>query len=143
VWEDRSTHGTEFISASHAVELVRREPRRLRHGDRLFIGEAVLRFEQPSVGPEIPALTPPMEPPVEITGRQMDVLEELSRPLREPGGGAPASNAEICAALFITQNTLREHLGELYLRFGLTEDSGTSTQRRVRLAAAWRRARRR
>lgn len=136
---DASRYGTELTSGDRAPELLKGQSRRLRHGDVLLFGATAMRFHQPRDGPDL-EVTPPLQPKIDVTVRQMDVLMELAKPLIEGRGAAPASNGEIMEALYISLNTLSGHLAELYRRFDIDPDSGTPQQRRAELAAQWWRA---
>ena len=141
VWDDLSRHGTEVISVGDEHVRLKNGSRRLHSGDRLYLGATVLRFDQPELQPPGMIPTPPLEPSVYLPRHLIKVHHELARPLVHGTGAAPASNKEICAALFITENTLKGYLSDLYDLFGIDEESGTPLQRRARLAAEWRRAR--
>jgi len=53
-----------------------------------------------------------------ITAAQRTVLVAMVRPILS-GAAAPAGNAEIAAALFLSPETVKSHLKDLYERFGL------------------------
>ena len=69
----------------------------------------------------------------ELTRREADVLAALCRPaLGKDAFTAPASSAEIAAALVITEAAVKQHLLHLYAKFRIPP----GTNRRVRLANA-------
>lgn len=132
---DVSLNGTRVTSSGEAPVTLRGNARKLRHEDLLLFGSTTFRFQQ--LGEDADD-TPPLEPKVPVTPRQHDVLMALSEPLRSTPGAAPASNREIGAALFLTDDALRGHLSALYRAFEVPE--GTQLQRRMWLASQWWRA---
>jgi hypothetical protein len=74
---------------------------------------------------------PPGDPP-ELTRREHDVLVALCRPALEGDlFTEPASVRQIAAALVVTEAAVKQHLGNLYYKFGIGE---TGERRRVTLA---------
>jgi hypothetical protein len=72
------------------------------------------------------------EPPV-LTRREHDVLVTLCRPLRSGDPFTePASIREIAAELFVSDAAVKQHLANLFDKFGIAEGD----RRRVRLANA-------
>jgi FHA domain len=58
----------------------------------------------------------------ELTRRETDVLAALCRPaLRHEAFAAPAGNAEIAAALVVTEAAVKQHLLRLYAKFRIPE----------------------
>ena len=119
-----STNGTwvngERIWASH----------RLRHGDEVRVGQTRLIFRdslaaggaQTEAEQEAPALTT----------RERDVLVALCRPLlARDMFTEPASTRAIADELVITQAAVKQHLGNLYDKFGV---GAGDAHRRARLA---------
>jgi hypothetical protein len=83
------------------------------------------------VTPEQVKQGPPEDPP-ELTRRERDVLVALCRPALEGDlFTEPASVREIAAALVVTDAAVKQHLGNLYYKFGIGE---TGERRRVTLA---------
>lgn len=119
-----SSNGTwvngERIWASH----------RLRHGDEIRLGQSRLIFRDPlsAGGP----LTEAEDVPPSLTTRERDVLLALCRPLLDRDMFTePASTRAIAEELVITQAAVKQHLANLYEKFGVAaEDSN----RRSRLA---------
>jgi hypothetical protein len=103
----------------------------VRPGDELRLGvvRVVLRGVVAGGGPMTSLVD---EPPV-LTRRERDVLVALCRPL---GSGdpftEPASIREIAAALFVSDAAVKQHLANLFDKFGIVEGD----RRRVRLANA-------
>jgi pSer/pThr/pTyr-binding forkhead associated (FHA) protein len=104
--------------------------RRLRHGDEIRIGQTRLVFRDPlSAGG---AQTEAEDAPPSLTARERDVLLALCRPLLARDiFTEPASTRAIADELVITQAAVKQHLANLYDKFGVS--SGDS-HRRARLA---------
>jgi DNA-binding NarL/FixJ family response regulator len=103
---------------------------RLRHGDEIRVGQVRLVFRdleaaggaQTEAEDSAPSLTP----------RERDVLVALCRPLlARDMFTEPASTRAIAEELVITQAAVKQHLTNLYDKFGVSADEST---RRVRLA---------
>lgn len=119
-----SSNGTwvngERIWASH----------RLRHGDEIRVGQTRLIFRDPLA--VAGAQTEGEDAPPSLTGRERDVLVALCRPLLDRDMFTePASTRTIADELVITQAAVKQHLANLYDKFGVP--SGESN-RRARLA---------
>jgi pSer/pThr/pTyr-binding forkhead associated (FHA) protein len=104
--------------------------RRLRHGDEIRVGQTRLIFRDPlSAGG---AQTEAGDAPPSLTTRECDVLLALCRPLLARDiFTEPASTRAIADELVITQAAVKQHLANLYDKFGVA--SGDS-HRRARLA---------
>jgi pSer/pThr/pTyr-binding forkhead associated (FHA) protein len=103
----------------------------LHNEDQIRLGETLLVFRtrQP-VGAKS---TQAAEPPPELTPRERDVLRALCRPLATGDVFTePASLARIAAELVVTEEAVKQHLRNLYGKFGLHEQA--DRRRRVRLA---------
>jgi pSer/pThr/pTyr-binding forkhead associated (FHA) protein len=103
---------------------------RLRHGDEVRIGQTRLTFRDfsQSVGSvtEVEAEAPT------LTVRERDVLVALCRPLLARDlFTEPASVRAIADELVITQPAVKQHLANLYDKFGVPSGD---TNRRARLA---------
>jgi pSer/pThr/pTyr-binding forkhead associated (FHA) protein len=103
---------------------------RLRHGDEIRVGQTRLIFRdfQAADG----AQTEAEEAPPSLTGRERDVLVALCRPLlARDMFTEPASTRAIADELVITQAAVKQHLANLFDKFGV---SAGESNRRVRLA---------
>jgi hypothetical protein len=103
----------------------------VRPGDeiRLGVARAVLRGAVSGGGPATSLVD---EPPV-LTRRERDVLVALCRPLRSGDPFTePASIREIAAVLFVSDAAVKQHLTNLFDKFGIVDGD----RRRVRLANA-------
>ena len=103
---------------------------RLRHGDEVRIGQTRLIFRDfaQAVGSatEIAAEAPA------LTTRERDVLVALCRPLlARDMFTEPASTRAIADELVVTQAAVKQHLANLYDKFGVPSGD---TNRRARLA---------
>jgi pSer/pThr/pTyr-binding forkhead associated (FHA) protein len=104
--------------------------RRLRHGDEIRIGQTRLVFRDAvsTVGAQTEV---EQEAPM-LTGRERDVLVALCRPLlARDMFTEPASTRAIADELVITQAAVKQHLANLYDKFGI---AAGDAHRRARLA---------
>jgi DNA-binding NarL/FixJ family response regulator len=104
--------------------------RRLRPGDEIRIGHTRLVFRDPltAAGP----VTEAEDGPPNLTPREHDVLVALCRPLlARDMFTEPASTRAIADELVITQAAVKQHLANLYDKFGAAPGDG---RRRSRLA---------
>jgi DNA-binding NarL/FixJ family response regulator len=92
--------------------------RRLRHGDEIRIGHTRLLLRDPSQHGA--AVTEVEEAPPSLTARELDVLVALCRPLLDRDlFTEPASTRAIADELVITQAAVKQHLANLYDKFGV------------------------
>ena len=104
--------------------------RRLRHGDEIRIGQTRLIFRDPLGGAGAPTEVEAKAP--DLTTRERDVLLALCRPLlARDMFTEPASTRAIAEELVITQAAVKQHLANLYDKFGVAADDD---HRRARLA---------
>ncbi|WP_179224336.1 FHA domain-containing protein [Geodermatophilus pulveris] len=103
--------------------------RRLRHEDRLRLGGTVLTYRRAS--PAETEATAVGGGTVKISEAQRLVLRALCGPLLE-GAVVPATNREIAQRLQLAEDTVKEHLKELFRRFRL--DDARPNEKRQRLA---------
>lgn len=103
---------------------------RLRHGDEIRVGQTRLIFRDPmSAGG---AETEAEDLPPSLTAREHDVLVALCRPLLDRDMFTePASTRAIGEELVITQAAVKQHLANLYDKFGVAV---SDSNRRSRLA---------
>ena len=104
--------------------------RRLRHGDEIRLGQTRLIFrDQLSAGG---TETEVEDAPPSLTARERDVLVALCRPLLDRDMfTAPTSTRAIAEELVITQAAVKQHLANLYDKFGVPS---SDSNRRSRLA---------
>jgi DNA-binding CsgD family transcriptional regulator len=104
--------------------------RGLRHGDEVRVGQTRLVFRDPRTAAG--AATEADEGPPALTGRERDVLVALCRPLLARDlFTEPASTRAIADELVISQAAVKQHLVNLYDKFGV---AGGDPRRRSRLA---------
>jgi pSer/pThr/pTyr-binding forkhead associated (FHA) protein len=103
---------------------------RLAHGDEIRVGQTRLIFRDPvsTRGSQTEAEVAPPS----LTARERDVLLALCRPLLDRDMFTePASTRSIADELVITQAAVKQHLANLYDKFGV---ASTDSNRRARLA---------
>jgi DNA-binding CsgD family transcriptional regulator len=102
----------------------------LTTGDRIHMAGFTLVYKDEDELDVRDTVSSDDRPRVVLTAKEQQVLECLCRPVLS-GAGAPASNEEIRADLFLSADGVRSHLKSVYRKFGLT--SGTAAQRRAQL----------
>ena len=108
--------------------------RRLCDGDRVVFGETPVLFRTPqSTAWQSTAAVRLGETGGPLTPIQRQVLVALCRPVKLSAYGAPASNREIAAEVFLSVDAVKAHLRVLFERFGL--EALPQNQKRARLAA--------
>jgi predicted component of type VI protein secretion system len=92
--------------------------RRLRHGDEIRIGHTRLVFRDPLTVAGAVTEAEQAAPP--LTARERDVLVALCRPLlARDMFTEPASTRAVADELVITQAAVKQHLANLYDKFGI------------------------
>ena len=119
-----STNGT-FVNSERVWNT-----RQLHHGDEIRLGQTRLVFRHSAdfgrSRTEAGAQAP------EVTGRERDVLRVLCRPLLQRDlFTEPSSIKDIALELVVSEAAVKQHLSNLYVKFGIAD--GTS-HRRTRLA---------
>jgi ATP/maltotriose-dependent transcriptional regulator MalT len=103
---------------------------RLRHGDEIRVGHTRLMFRDPVAAGG--SVTEVEAAPPTLTARERDVLLALCRPLLDRDMFTePASIRAIADELVITQAAVKQHVANLYDKFGV---GGDQSNRRSRLA---------
>ena len=103
---------------------------RLRHGDEIRVGQTRVIFRDAVAAGG--SVTEVEDAPPTLTVRERDVLVALCRPLLDRDMFTePASTRAIAAELVITQPAVKQHLANLYDKFGV---GGDQSNRRSRLA---------
>jgi hypothetical protein len=104
--------------------------RRLRDRDEIRVGQTRLVFRDPLTGAG--SVTEAEEAPPGLTAREHDVLVALCRPLLDRDMFTePASTRAVAEQLVVTEAAVKQHLANLYDKFGVP--AGDS-HRRARLA---------
>ena len=104
--------------------------RRLRHGDEIRIGQTRLVYRDPLTAAG--TVTEAEQGAPALTPRERDVLVALCRPLlARDMFTEPASTRSIADELVITQAAVKQHLANLYEKFGV---AAADEHRRARLA---------
>ncbi len=105
----------------------------LREGDEIVVGRSRLVFRDEASGGA--STTEALRAPPALTPRERVVLVELCRPLLSGSVFTqPASVREIAKALVVSEAAVKQHLGRLYVKFGVVDD--VAGPRRVQLANA-------
>jgi pSer/pThr/pTyr-binding forkhead associated (FHA) protein len=103
----------------------------LRDGDEVVLGRTRLVFRDRRTAAQ-PA-TQGLAAPPQLTPREREVLVELCRPLLSGNVFTqPTSVHDIAQRLYVADAAIKQHLGHLYDKFGILDD--TDGPRRVRLA---------
>jgi pSer/pThr/pTyr-binding forkhead associated (FHA) protein len=104
--------------------------RALRNGDEIRVGHSRLIFREPLSADG--TKTEAEDAPPSLTVRERDVLLALCRPLLDRDMFTePASTRAIADELVITQAAVKQHLANLYDKFGV---ASSDSNRRARLA---------
>ena len=104
--------------------------RRLRHGDEVRAGQTRMIFRDPASAGG--AETEAEAGPPSLTPREHDVLVALCRPLLDRDMFTdPSSTRQVADELVITQAAVKQHLANLYDKFGV---ASSDSNRRSRLA---------
>jgi pSer/pThr/pTyr-binding forkhead associated (FHA) protein len=94
--------------------------RRLAHGDAILIGRTVLAFAgggraESRTTTAVRTALPPLSP------AQTRVLEALCRPLMDHRYAGPPSNRQIAGELFLSVETVKRHMHDLFDLFGVAD----------------------
>ena len=104
--------------------------RPLEDRDEIRVGRSRIVFCSPVLGAKLEATAAAAAPP-ELTKRERDVLQALFGPARTGEMFTePASTREMAEALFVSEAAVKQHLANLYDKFGIYDGD----RRRVRLA---------
>jgi len=96
---------------------------RLANGDEVKVGRTVLHYVHLMPADDADTLTDAGSVVSRIdliTPQQRNVLAALSAPLRNDSSAAPATNAEIAAALGLSPDSVKAYLRSLFRTFGLS-----------------------
>lgn len=105
--------------------------RPLRHGDEVRVGETRLLFRAEAPTTDVTKTETELGPP-QLTPRERDVLVALCRPvLSGDVFTEPASIRDVAEALVVSEAAVKQHLANLYDKFGIYDNAG---RRRVKLA---------
>jgi DNA-binding CsgD family transcriptional regulator len=95
--------------------------RRLADGDSILVGRTLLVFLSGHAGDSRTTdATRSLAPPV-LSPAQQRVLAALCEPLLEHHFASPRSNREIADALFLSVETVKRHLHDLFELFGVAD----------------------
>ncbi len=123
---DLGAHNGTFVNGDRLFA-----ERVLRDGDEVVLGRTRLVFRESRTDAQ--PVTEGLAAPPPLTNGEQKVLLELCRPLLSGNVFTqPASVHDMAARLFVTEAAVKQHLGHLYDKFGILDD--TEGPRRVRLA---------
>jgi pSer/pThr/pTyr-binding forkhead associated (FHA) protein len=130
-----SKHGTYIRSQDaqgRGSEQRIRGRHRFKPGDRLVLGQTILTF-RPAVPLDDSRVTRTRTRgrAVPVTPAQGNVLRVLCEPILENAEAAPASNKQIALHLTVSVDVVKDHLQELYRKFGVTELGPGEKRRRL------------
>ena len=114
VCDEGLSHNGTFVNGERV-----RSRRRLRDGDVITVGSTVMSFNAPSPTRATATRTTRGTVAVELTPAQRRVLVELCRPMAGGRYDAPASNRRIAERLFLSPDTVKGTLRQLFECFGL------------------------
>jgi FHA domain len=106
--------------------------RRLRDGDVLRIGRTTLGFRIPDPADSRPTVAATSGAPPQLTPTQRKILIALCRPYKHGEFGAPATNGQIAAEVYLSVDAVKAHLRALFQAFGV--DHLPQNQKRAALA---------
>ncbi len=122
-----STHGT-FVNGERVGD-----KRRLSNDDRIGVGNTNLvfrileRIKADTEGAEVLVTSEPVgATSVPVSPAQRKVLVELCRPRPTQASKVLPSNKQIADKLFVSVNTVKTHLGNLYSAFSLGDEDPAS-----------------
>lgn len=105
----------------------------LHDGDVLRMGSTYLLFRSPADASARPTRATTGGAPPQLSDVQRRILVALCRPYREGSPFVtPASNREIAAAVFLSVDRVKAHLGTMFELLGIDEER--QTHKRARLA---------
>ena len=105
-------------------------PQALRHGDEIRVGHTRLLFRHSADAGR--TVTAADQGPPAVTPREHDVLAVLCRPLLDRDlFTEPATVKQVAAELVVSEAAVKQHLVNLYAKFGIGDDV---SNRRSRLA---------
>jgi hypothetical protein len=112
--DGRSRNGT-FLNGNRVLGR-----KRLSDGDAIAVGRTLIVFRHPAFSSAWATTTGSSGEPPDVSPAQKRVLVALCRPLADASDFAsPASNRQIAAELFVSQDTVKGHLRALFELFGI------------------------
>ena len=125
--DDGLSHNGTFVNGDRVVSR-----RRLREADVIIVGRTTITWCAPASAASRTRTAHDVGMAVELTPAQRRVLVELCRPMAGGRYEAPASNRRIAEALYLSVDTVKGTLRQLFEAFGL--DGLSQNEKRAALA---------
>jgi hypothetical protein len=115
--DGRSRNGS-FINGSRVVGR-----QRLSDRDRMCFGNTHVVFREPTAGDgsESTARRPSAPSSIILTEKERKVLIALCRPIVESNSTTPATNPQIAAEVYLSVDSVKSQMHDLFARFGLAD----------------------
>jgi hypothetical protein len=116
--DDGLSRNGSFVNGSRVVGR-----QRLSDRDRMCFGNTHVVFCEPSAdrGSESTARRPGAPRTIPITETQRKVLIALCRPIVASNSTTPATNPQIAAEVYLSVDSVKAHMHDLFERFGLAD----------------------
>ena len=128
--DDGLSRNGSFVNGSRVVGR-----RRLSDRDRMCFGNTHVVFREPAgaEGSESTARRPGAPQSIPLSEKERKVLIALCRPIVESNATTPATNPQIAAEVYLSVDTVKACMHDLFARFGLGD--WPQNEKRQRLVA--------
>lgn len=128
--DDGLSRNGSFVNGSRVVGR-----QRLSNRDRMCFGNTYVVFCEPSAdgGSESTARRPGAPQSIPLTERERKLLIALCRPIVVSNSTTPATNPQIAAEVYLSVDSVKAHMHDLFERFGLADLA--QNEKRQRLVA--------
>jgi hypothetical protein len=116
--DDGLSRNGSFVNGSRVVGR-----QRLSNRDRMCFGNTYVVFCEPSAdgGSESTARRPGAPQSIPLTERERKLLIALCRPIVVSNSTTPATNPQIAAEVYLSVDSVKAHMHDLFERFGLAD----------------------
>jgi hypothetical protein len=116
--DDGLSRNGSFVNGSRVVGR-----QRLSNRDRMCFGNTHVVFCEPSAegGSESTARRPGAPQSIPLTEKERKLLIALCRPIVESNSTTPATNPQISAEVFLSVDSVKAQMHDLFARFGLAD----------------------